>query len=376
MNGKKKLILCVIAVMVFISGCSAAAPRNSSFLEFFGFQSDAAPSAPTQDHKVQNAPQSEDNPFGVEAAPNSGGSLNGENWGEIDPALIEPDSAESETKSQSSVQDDWDNDDFMWSFSENTYADVPLDGTDSQAKIVQPGPGRQPENPPAPGPSRPTQAYPQRPSPHPGRPTPGVRVTPTPTATPTATPRVPIPPQRPPYNPVPNYPVFRPIYRLPCTGFPTGMSTEIRESIQYTPTSMSLTIPSLNLTEDIVVVPLVDNEYPVESLGGKIGLLEGSGPGSEDIFVLVGHNHLNTQEKGPFVELSAMKVSDLIFIRGAKDASRTFVVYANEKFAEEDIEGLLSYVKPGCMILITCEDESINGGYLNRRVIFAEAKEN
>ena len=52
-----------------------------------------------------------------------------------------------------------------------------------------------------------------------------------------------------------------------------------------------------------------------------------------------------------------------------------FVVYANEKFASDDIDGLASFVKPGCMILITCEDESIEGGYLNRRVVFAEAKE-
>ena len=82
------------------------------------------------------------------------------------------------------------------------------------------------------------------------------------------------------------------------------------------------------------------------------------------------------QEPGPFLELSALKDTDLIFVNGAKDASRTFVVYANEKFASDDIEGLASYVKPGCMILITCEDESIEGGYINRRVIFAEPKEN
>ena len=80
-------------------------------------------------------------------------------------------------------------------------------------------------------------------------------------------------------------------------------------------------------------------------------------------------------EKGPFVGLSAMKVSDLIFVRGAKNATRTFVVYANEKFAADDVEGLLSYARPGSMVLITCEDESVEGGYLNRRVIFAEAKE-
>ena len=138
---------------------------------------------------------------------------------------------------------------------------------------------------------------------------------------------------------------------------------------------MSLSIPTLDVNENIVVVPLIDDDFPVENLGSDIGLLEGSGPTKNDLFILAGHNHLNTTERGPFAGLSAMKVSDLIFIRGAKDASRTFVVYANEKFAADDVDGLLSYARPGCMILITCENESIDGGYLNRRVIFAEAKE-
>ena len=124
--------------------------------------------------------------------------------------------------------------------------------------------------------------------------------------------------------------------------------------------------------EQIVIVPLVDENFPVENLGSDIGLLEGSGPTKEDLFVLAGHNHLNNEEQGPFAKLSSMEVSDLIFVQGAKNESRKFVVYANEKFAEDDVEGLLEMARPGCMILITCEDESIEGGYINRRVIFAK----
>ena len=163
--------------------------------------------------------------------------------------------------------------------------------------------------------------------------------------------------------------------QLPRTGFPTGRTTEIKENVTYKATNMTLSIPTLDVNEKIVIVPLIDDNFPVENLGSDIGLLEGSGPTNEDLFVLAGHNHLNNEEQGPFVKLSTMEVNDLIFVQGAKNESRKFVVYANEKFAADDVEGLLEMARPGCMILITCEDESIEGGYLNRRVIFAEAKE-
>lgn len=336
-----KITICLIAVMLLISGCGTHANSGSSpILEFFGFNrpTDAPVSTPadqTQNQKAQNQPVSDDNPFGAETQPQpqTGSSLSDMDI-DIDPALIDFGDTDIDQKSETSASQDGANDPTFWSFSEEKYQQST---EDSQQK------------------------YPYGPNPYSPAPVP---VNPRPAA-------------QPPYNfyRIQDCPVFCPMRELPRTGFSTRLPVEIKESINYAATNMSLTIPRLNVKSDIVVVPLVDNNFPVESLGENVGLLEGSGAGSEDLFVLAGHNHLNAESKGPFVELSALQISDLIFVSGAKDASRTFVVYANELFASEDIEGLISYAKPGCMILITCEDESIDGGYLNRRVIFAEAKE-
>ena len=240
-----------------------------------------------------------------------------------DPALVEPDAFQTTSKSSDSWFTDDGLDPFAYSFSDSTYDS---NYSASQQKINMPD-----------------------------------RRTPTPT----------------PFNfyRFHDHPVFRPMCELPRTGLTSNMTLDIDESITYAPTNMTLVIPGQNVSEDIVIVPLVDDNFPVENLGHNIGLLEGSGPTEDDLFVLAGHNHLNSEEKGPFATISAMKLSDLIFVRGASGASRTFVVYANELFAADDIDGLLSYARPGCMIMITCEDEAIEGGYLNRRVIFAEAKE-
>ena len=327
MNRKYKIILCLLILILTAAGCSSnngAADNNSGsdgIMSFFGFNTPAPTSGSGQ--KVQNIP--------VTATPTarsgSGGGLADLDWDSFDPPLVETDDEDGLESKNNNGTSAWEDDPFAYSFSSSSFDQ---DGSGSEQKL-------------------PVFNNPSR-----------IRVTPT-------------PPQLT-FYPIYN-PVFRPIHELPRTGFPTGKIVSINTSVKYTETNMTLSIPTMGLEEKIVIVPLVDDNFPVESLGENIGLLEGSGPGAEDLFVLAGHNHLNTQEQGPFAKLSALKESDLIFVRGAKDASRTFVVYANEKFASDDIEGLVSYARPGCMILITCEDESVEGGYLNRRVVFAEAKE-
>ena len=325
MSTKTKIIILLIAIGLAAAAVSIVHADTNSILEFFGFGKPT--STPTPTPSVQTSG----------SFPKDDSFDDPDDWfRDIDAALIEPDEPDMASKASDSwFDDDWESDPFANSFSESHFDDIPFPDTGYEA---------------------PKATNPQ----HPYEPGPGNR------------------------NPYPymefyriqDNPVFRPMHILPCTGISGRAPAAVRESVHYAKTNMSLIIPALNVKEDIVIVPLTDGNYPVESLGSDIGLLEGSGPGEDDLFVLAAHNHLNEEEKGPFDELSAMKVSDLIFVHGAKDASRTFVVYANELFAADDIEGLLSYAKPGCMILITCEDESIDGGYLNRRVIFAEAKEN
>ncbi|MBR6089311.1 MAG: class F sortase [Anaerolineaceae bacterium] len=319
MNRIQKIIICLIAAVFVLSGCSSLSSAGNSVMEFFGFRTTVTPAAPLP----AGSPSADADPFGSGETTGKpvGSGIAGLNWDDPDPALVEINTSDPESKDGSY---DWTQDPFAYSFSDSTY-----DSSEQKSPYYN-------------------QPYTIR----------------RPTATPSLI-----------FYPLQNNPVFRPMCELPRTGISGSAPMEINESVSYTETSMSLSIPTLNVNEKIVVVPLVDDNFPVESLGENIGLLEGSGPGAEDLFVLAGHNHLNTEEKGPFATLSALKESDLIFIRGAKDASRTYVVYANEKFASDDIDGLLSYAKPGCMILITCEDESIEGGYLNRRVVFADPKE-
>ena len=401
MRNKLKIIVCLLIFVLAAAGCSRISESSNSVLQFFGFnrptESPAMPQAPAGPAATQNdrdKPQADPDPFA--SSGNSGSSLADLDWDDdIDPALIDFDAPDPDAKI--SGQGDWEDDPYAYSFSPSSFTYDDEDETkneEKQAAVPQEaqnapqfGQAGSPWKPPIDEEQNnrnqvnnpPQPPLPQVPQPQPQQPQ-----VPQPQPQPQQ-PQVPQPqPQMPgPYTP-PNTmtfyrlrqnPVFHPMCELPRTGFPTGFKTEVRESVKYAQTNMTISVPTLNISEKIVIVPLVGDTFPVESLGDNIGLLEGSGPGKEDLFVLAAHNHLNTQEQGPFAKLSAMKESDLIFIQGAGDASRTFVVYANEKFASDDIDGLVTYAKPGCMILITCEDESMEGGYLNRRVVFAEAKE-
>lgn len=337
MNRKVKIILCLLIFTLIAAGCSSNNSGRSSVLEFFGFNQPAKPE--TNGQTAQNV-QEKSNENKESQSYSSMADLD---WDDLDPALIEPDDSEVKEKGNGDAQTAWEDDPFANSSSPSRFENVPLDTEQKQPGGPQPV-GPAPMNP-VPGPVNPPSNQ--------SRMDDNDRLT---------------------WYYIDNNPVFRPMRELPRTGITAGKSVNLDASVSYAATNMSLSIPTLNVTEDIVVVPLVEDNFPVEGLGEKIGLLEGSGPGPEDLFVLAGHNHINKEEQGPFLKLSALQESDLIFVRGAKDASRTFVVYANEKFAADDIQGLLSYARPGCMILITCEDESIEGGYLNRRVIFAEAK--
>lgn len=370
MRKKMKGLIWLVVILILTAGCSQTSNFGQSVREFFGFSQPTATPVPAsvaapapQGQQAQNAVPADADPFGTSqtggASKPGGTSMANLGWDDLDPALVEPDPAGKESKS--SEENNWEDDPYAYSFSPSSFYDETAEtqgksggsdgyGSFSQQPMVPSFPGQssqpliyQPQQPPIPNNPQVNRPDNNRPS-----------IT---------------------FYPIRENPVFRPMYELPRTGFPTGTTMTIKESVTYAKTNMSISIPTLNVEENIVIVPLVDGNFPVEGLGENIGLLEGSGPGKEDLFVLAAHNHLNNQEQGPFVKLSAMKESDLIFISGANDSSRTFVVYANEKFASDDIDGLASYVKPGCMILITCEDESIEGGYLNRRVIFAEAKE-
>ena len=119
-------------------------------------------------------------------------------------------------------------------------------------------------------------------------------------------------------------------------------------------------------------VPNVDGGYPVEWLDRNIGFLEQSSMPGKGITVLTGHNHLNNTEAGPFLFIGKLEKGDRVMIRDHRGALETYQVYGNYKIAADGFASIADEVCSNALVLITCEDESTEGGYLNRRVILAE----
>ena len=163
--------------------------------------------------------------------------------------------------------------------------------------------------------------------------------------------------------------------QLPGTGFSASHITKLPARLQgssYGSTGMTLQIPNLGIAEPIVIVPEENGTYPVAWLDRSIGLLEQSSLPGEGITVLTGHNHLNTTEAGPFLFIREMEPNDRILITDAGDSMLIYKVYGNYKIASDGFSEIADAVRENALVLITCEDESISGGYLNRRVILAE----
>ena len=163
---------------------------------------------------------------------------------------------------------------------------------------------------------------------------------------------------------------------LPKTGFsavkPAALSA-MPKDLKYNKTGLTLEIPSLSVSTEIVSVPKLDGKYPVEWLGTNAGLLEGFAEPGEGRAILTGHNHLNTTEAGPFAFAQYLQEGDLIFILNRRSEMVPFVVYASEKIAGNDFAALerIASESENSLTLITCEDESTDGGYINRRVVAA-----
>lgn len=164
---------------------------------------------------------------------------------------------------------------------------------------------------------------------------------------------------------------------LPGTGFPAGKFTALprpKSSIKMTPTGLHISIPSIDSEAEIsdLGADPKDNTYDVTFLGADVGLLDGTDLPGQGITILVGHNHLNTGKIGPFLFLLNLEQNDRIFIRDAKGSLTVWKVYENMKISPDDVRTIQSHAKAQSLVLVTCEDESVTGGYLYRRVVFAE----
>ena len=167
--------------------------------------------------------------------------------------------------------------------------------------------------------------------------------------------------------------------QLPATGFtaarPAPLTAQPKE-LNCRPVPMRLQIPSLELETELVTVPLKDKTWQVEWLGGRAGILDGTALPGEGISVIAAHNTLGSADFGPFALLYTLDVNDTVMVRDEKGTLKLFRVYANELLAPDDMEKLASIAgrEKNTIVLVTCENESAEGGYLNRRAVFAAQK--
>ena len=163
--------------------------------------------------------------------------------------------------------------------------------------------------------------------------------------------------------------------KLPSTGFSaqSAVSPALRpRELAYGSTGLTLQIPALDLMETIVSVPKTDGAYPVEWLGSEIGLLDGTALPGEGFSVLTGHNHLNSTEAGPFLFLRELAENDLILVSDDSRNIQRFHVSGNYLITPDGLDTLADKLSENTLMLLTCEDEAVEGGYLHRRVILAE----
>ena len=190
-----------------------------------------------------------------------------------------------------------------------------------------------------------------------------------------------IPARKPMHQPEPLHPepsgiieFFR-LHELPATGFSADTMTDVKprpHGFSYRSTGLTLMIPELDVSGEILQVPEENGGYPVEWLGSSVGLLEQSSLPGEGITILTGHNHLDNTAAGPFLFIGTMKEGDRIMITDTAGKRMIYSVYGNYKIPADGFASIASDLRENTLVLITCEDESVTGGYLNRRVIFSQ----
>ncbi|MHC1773582.1 MAG: InlB B-repeat-containing protein [Flexilinea sp.] len=165
---------------------------------------------------------------------------------------------------------------------------------------------------------------------------------------------------------------------MPHTGFSTKHLTVLREqpaALTYRPLNIEIELPTLNVRTELVTVPEDEGgSWAVDWLGDRAGLLDGSVVPGMGTSYIAAHNHLNDMEIGPFLFILDLAENDRIFVRNEDEELLTYSVYANELFEPDDFAGVKEKAAQyeNSLVLITCENESEDGGYLNRRVVFAK----
>jgi LPXTG-site transpeptidase (sortase) family protein len=144
---------------------------------------------------------------------------------------------------------------------------------------------------------------------------------------------------------------------LPKTGFAPNVITALPEqpaSKMYSPTTVSIEIPSINVNIPIVGVPIIDKEWDISWLWNQAGWLNGTAfPGWSGNSVLTGHTTLSNGKSGPFVGLGRLKWGDKIIVH-AYGSVYTYEVRENRTVSPNNTSVLRHEEEPW-VTLITCK---------------------
>lgn len=164
---------------------------------------------------------------------------------------------------------------------------------------------------------------------------------------------------------------------LPATGFSTRFHQPLSvqpANVKYETLEMRIQIPTINVDAELTGVPAFGSSWAVEWLSDRAGLLSGSALPGDGYAVVAAHNHLNLEEMGPFGLLFSLDENDRIFVNTADGGLQIYSVYANELLEPDDVDKMaaIAQTEENTLVLVTCENEMIEGGYQNRRAVFAK----
>ncbi|MCW5877069.1 MAG: sortase [Anaerolineales bacterium] len=163
---------------------------------------------------------------------------------------------------------------------------------------------------------------------------------------------------------------------LPATGFAPGLALDLPAqpaAKAYASTDLTLSIPRLGLTSQILGVPRVGGEWDVSWLGNSVGYLNGTTfptlPGNT---VLTAHVWGADNRPGPFYGLDGLSHGDQFSIN-AWGRTYTYEVRTNQLYSPSYVKALASGGDNyDWVTLITCHGyDEAKGTYDYRRVVRA-----
>jgi LPXTG-site transpeptidase (sortase) family protein len=144
----------------------------------------------------------------------------------------------------------------------------------------------------------------------------------------------------------------------PLAGFSQSHLTDLPaqpDDLAYTPSDMTLRIPSIAVEMPIVGVPLTANGWDVSWLGGSAGYLVGTAyPTWTGNTVITAHVWDALNQPGPFLQIKSLGYGDRFYIQ-SEGKTYTYEVRKTYQLKASDIDSLTKHEDYDWVTLLTCE---------------------